>query len=112
MGHVVDNPELNYVGNNRMAKCDFKLLIKEKYEANERVYTVPITCWGKSAEYAANNLTDNQLTLVEGKVRQDTWEYKEKQQSKTVIIASTTLAIYGKQKKEEPEPEEQEEIPF
>jgi len=54
----------------------------------DEVLFLDIECWGKLAELCAKYLTKGREILVEGRLRQDTWEKDGQKRSKLTVVAS------------------------
>ena len=80
MGNLTRDPELRYTPNGQ-AVCEFTIAMNHKYttggQEREEVCFVDIVVWARRAESCGKYLKKGSPALVEGRLKQDTWEDKE-----------------------------------
>lgn len=91
-GNLVRDPAMKYLANGTPL-CEFGIAVNEKWneggEKKERVSYFDVTCFGKTAEVAAQYLTKGKPVALEGKLQQDRWETQDGQKrSKIQVIAN------------------------
>ena len=62
--------------------AEFSIAINERYRTDdgvgaEKAVFIPVTVWGKSAEFVLEYFKRGKPILVEGRLKQDSWEDKE-----------------------------------
>lgn len=95
MGNLTRDPELKHTNAN-MAIANFSVAVNEKWTdksgaKQERVAFVDCEAWGKTAETVAKFFTKGKPIVVEGRLKQDSWEDKEtgKKRSKLLVTVDT-----------------------
>ncbi len=79
-GHLTRQPQISYLPS-QTAVCNFGLAINDKYKTkdgqqHEEVCFVDCAAFGKVAENIQQYFGKGDAILVEGKLKQDTWEDK------------------------------------
>lgn len=92
MGNFTRDPELRQTQSGTSV-CRFSIAVNRSYsgqDGNTRDETcyVDIDCFGRTAENIAKYFSKGKPILVEGRLRQDTWDDKEtgKQRSKMMVV--------------------------
>lgn len=101
-GRLSRDPELKHTRSGT-AVCTFSMAINKKWkdrnsgEMREAVAFVEVEAWGKTAEFMSGGLSKGSGVLVEGELKQDTWEDKAtgKQRSKLMVRANSFLHVAG-----------------
>lgn len=88
-GNLTRDPELKYTPKGT-AVCKCAVAVNEvwKNEAgdkHERVHFFDIEAWGRTAETIAQYFTKGKPILVQGKLKQDTWDDKETGQKRSKV---------------------------
>jgi single-strand DNA-binding protein len=94
-GNLTRDPELRYTPSGR-AVTRFTLAVNRTYstetgEKKEEVSFIDIDAWGKQAETLSQYMKKGRPLLVEGRLKQDTWEdknTKQKQSKLKVVLES------------------------
>lgn len=79
IGNLTRDPELKYTPSGQ-AVSEFGMAMNENYKNKqtgqdvEKVCFVDVTCWGRTAEVAAEYLKKGSQVHVEGKLTQDRWD--------------------------------------
>jgi len=122
-GRITRDPELAYVGQKSTAVAKWGIVVSRRFKqvaGDYREETSFFDCqaWGKLAEFMAKQKKGTPL-IVEGSLKQDTWETKEGQKRSKVIInveSAQTLAWAPRNEESVPEPLDEEpndeELPF
>jgi single-strand DNA-binding protein len=91
-GNLTRDPELRYTPKGS-AVAEFALAVNrtwktESGETKEEVNFIDIEAWGRQGEVIAQYMRKGRPILVEGRLRQDTWEDKEthKKRSKLKVV--------------------------
>ncbi len=97
-GNLVKDPELQHTPQGTPV-TNVSLGVNETYTLNDEKRTattfVDVQLWGAAAENFAKLVQKGQQILVEGALRQDTWEDKQtKQNSLEALRQSRALAVY------------------
>ena len=89
-GNLTRDPELRYTASGR-AVARITLAVNRKWrdpetnETKEDVTFVDVDVWGKQAEVIGQYLKKGRPILVEGRLKQDSWEDKQTQQKRTKL---------------------------
>lgn len=105
-GNLTMDPRLKQVGENQV--CDFSIAVNERYktkggEQKEDVSFIDITVWGYAASNCDKYLSKGSSVLVEGKLKQESWEKDGEKRSKLKIVASSVQFLDSKPKSEKQE---------
>lgn len=109
LGNFTRDPELRYFPKGT-AVCEFSLAVNRKWkseagEEKEEVSFINVVAWGRQAEVIAQYLRKGKPLLVEGRLKQDTWEDKtthEKRSALKVQLESFTFVGGNDGEKREP----------
>jgi single-strand DNA-binding protein len=89
-GRLTRDPEMRYTQGG-VAVCDVGLAVNyvrgKGEEKKEEVSFVDCTCFGKTAENAANYLKKGRSVIIEGRLQQDRWEKDGQKHSKLKVVA-------------------------
>ena len=90
MGNLTRDPELRQTQNGTSV-CRFAIAVNRSFNSQDgslrdETCFVEIDCFGKSAENIARFFTKGKPILVEGRLRQDTWEDKQTGQKRTKLM--------------------------
>lgn len=100
MGHLVKSPELRFLPGGKTAICEVGLAVNERFtkegEIVESVSFFDIVFWGRTAEVVNEYLTKGSLVLIEGRLKQDTWEKEGEKRSKVKVVCEKMQMIGGK----------------
>ena len=115
MATVSTEPNFRKCG--ELAICDFTICLNEKFHSSEGWKTeatfVDVTCFNRTADFIASQLTKGDTVLVEGRLKQERWEKDGAQRSKLKINAEKVLLVPLLTKKEQREQEqERDRRPF
>jgi single-strand DNA-binding protein len=101
-GNLTRDPELRYTPKGS-AVAGFGLAVNrtwksESGESKEEVSFIDIEAWGRQAEVIAQYMRKGRPLLVEGRLKQDTWEDKNthQKQSKLKVVLETFSFIDSK----------------
>ena len=102
MGNLTRDPELRFTQNNT-ALCKFTIAVDSGWGDKKETAFVDCTMWGKRAEAFERFHSKGSTALVEGEIKQDTWEDKNtgaKRSKLTVTVSDWSFA--GKKEEREP----------
>ncbi len=90
MGNLTRDPELRQTQSGTSV-CRFSIAVNRSYNSQDgslrdETCFVEIDCFGKSAENVAKYFSKGKPILVEGRLRQDTWEDKQTGQKRTKLM--------------------------
>ena len=102
-GHVCRQPEKR-VTQNGTTTCDNALAVNEHIKATDGtkiddVNYIDLTFWGKTAETFCQYVHKGDAILVEGKLKQDRWQYEGKPYSKVKVVVAS-FQFVGSKKQE------------
>lgn len=106
-GNLTRDPETKFTAN-EMAIAKFSLALNSKWKAKdgtlkEEVTYLDVSAFGRTAELVGQYLTKGSQCLVEGRIKQESWEDKEgNKKSKIVVIAENVQFIGNKKEAAEP----------
>ena len=91
-GNLVRDPAMKYTPNGTPL-CEFGIAVNEQWgqgdNRKEQVSFFDVTCFGKTAEVAAQYLQKGKPVAIEGKLQQQRWENeKGEKRSKVEIIGN------------------------
>ncbi len=102
LGNLTRDPELRYTPQGA-AVCEFGLALNEVYknkntnETTEKVHFIDITCWGRTAEIAAEYLKKGSQAHIEGKLTQDRWQDQASGQNRSKVkVTCEHLTLVGR----------------
>ena len=106
MGNLTRDPELRYTPKG-MAVARITLAVNRTWksetgEAKEEVAFIDVDVWGRSAETIAQYVKKGRPLLVEGRLKQDTWDDKQtgKKQSKLLVTLESFKFVDSGQRSE------------
>ena len=90
MGNLTRDPELRQTQSGTSV-CRFSIAVNRSYNSQDgslrdETCFVEIDCFGKSAENVAKYFSKGRPILVEGRLRQDSWEDKQTGQKRTKLM--------------------------
>lgn len=110
LGNLVREVELRHVGANNTAVSEITLAVNDRVKkGNEWVDEatfVDVTLWGRHAETASEYLSKGSPVMIEGKLKQQSWEKDGQKRSKHHVVCET-LVLVGPRKQADritPEP--------
>lgn len=93
-GNLVRDPAMKY-SQTGTPMCEFGIAVNEKWgqgeDKRERVSYFDVTCFGKTAEVAAEYLQKGKPIAIEGKLQQDRWETQDGQKRSKIIIIGNRI---------------------
>jgi len=100
LGNLTRDPELRYTPSGT-AVTDIGLAVNDRRKgANgewiEEVTFVDVTLWGRTAEIATEYLGKGSPTLIEGRLKFDTWEKDGKKNSKLKVVGERLQLLGAK----------------
>jgi len=93
-GNLCRDIELRYIPDGT-AVGSFSIAVNEKYKDKETTSFFNVTVWGKQAENCAKYIGKGSKVLIEGNLKQDTWE-KDGQKHQMVKINAQRVEFIGK----------------
>ena len=101
MGNVVADPVVRYVGSGT-AVCDLRLAINRYWNdkatntKKEETTFIDVTLWGRDAEVAGEYASKGKPIMVEGRLRQETWDDKATGQKRSKItVVGEMIQLLG-----------------
>lgn len=127
-GRLTKDPELRYT-NIGIPIVQLSMAINEKVKRNDEwtdevLYVNRISVWGKSAENAAEYLLKGSQVLIEGRLKNNTWETDSGEKRSNLDITATRVHylstkqkdsqgdVFDKNDNEDLTPMKDENIPF
>ena len=90
VGNLTRDVELRYTPQGT-AVTDVGLAVNERVKRNDQwvdeANFFDVTLWGRLAEIAAEYLSKGSSVLIEGRLKQETWEQEGKKRSKVKVVA-------------------------
>ena len=87
LGRLVSDPTVKTIGEKETSKAEFSLAVSEKFGDKEFTTFVDCELFGKGAEILAKYTHKGSHLLIQGSLRQDTWEKDGQKRSKLYIRA-------------------------
>lgn len=107
MGHLTRDPECKYLPSGT-AVGDICIAVSHKYkdkDGNQKEETAFVDCtaFGKTAELMGKYLKKGNPLMVEGRLKQESWEDKQtgQKRSKLKVVVDSMQFLGGKEKKDE-----------
>lgn len=107
VGNLGREPETRTAGSSSVTS--FSLAVNEKWktrdgDTRERTDWVDVEAWGKTGDLVAQYLSKGSQCLVEGRLRQDTWEDRDtgKKRSRLKVNADRVVFLGGRHREEDP----------
>lgn len=106
MGNITRDIEVKYTPNGS-AVTTLGLAVNEKYKTKngdwkEETTFIDVDVWGNSAEIISQYLTKGDPILIEGKLKQESWEDKQSGQKRSKLkVTCVTFQMLGKQTTEQ-----------
>lgn len=98
VGHLTRDPERNFTPSGA-AVTKFGLAVNRSWkqgdEWREEVCFIDVAAWGKTGEWAAENLRKGSEAAVFGYLKFETWEKEGKRQSRHSVTAMVVMAGGG-----------------
>jgi single-strand DNA-binding protein len=100
LGNLTRDPELRYTPSG-MAVTDIGLAVNDRRKnANgewvDETTFVDVTLWGRTAEIAGEYLTKGSPTLIEGRLKMDSWDDKQTGQKRSKLkVVGERLQLLG-----------------
>ncbi|MDI6785896.1 MAG: single-stranded DNA-binding protein [bacterium] len=104
LGNLTRDPELRFTPSGSPVSR-FSIAINRIYtttsgEKKEEVDFIPIVVWGKQAENCSQYLNKGSLVLVDGRLRQSSWETKEGEKRYAIEVIAQRVQFLNKPKGE------------
>lgn len=99
-GNVTRDPELRYTPGGT-AVCDLGLAVNDRRknaagEWIDETTFVDATCWGRTAEIAAEYLAKGSPAFITGKLKLESWESNGQKRSKLKVVVDSLQLLGGK----------------
>lgn len=91
IGNLTRDPELRKLSRSGTSVCDMTIAVNRKNGDREETAFVDVTIWGKVADNCSRYLSKGSQVLVEGYLKQESWEDREtgSRRSKLKIVAES-----------------------
>lgn len=88
MGNLTRDPELRHTSGGSPV-CEMTIAVNRRVNGKEDVSYIDVVVWGKSAENCSRYLTKGSSAMVEGYLKQESWEDRQSGQrrSKLKLVA-------------------------
>lgn len=105
MGNLTRDIELRYTPGGT-AVTDVSIAVNDRQKVNEEwtevVSFVDLTMWGRTAEVASEYLTKGSPILVDGRLKQETWETEDGGKRSKLKVTVDKMQMVGAVNKAEP----------
>ena len=99
VGNLTRDVELRYTPQGT-AVTDVGLAVNERVKRNDQwvdeANFFDVTLWGRLAEIAGEYLSKGSSVLIEGRLKQETWEQEGKKRSKVKVVAEKLQMLGGR----------------
>lgn len=99
VGNLTRDVELRYTPQGT-AVTDIGLAVNERVKRNDQwvdeANFFDVTLWGRLAEIAGEYLSKGSSVLIEGRLKQETWEQEGKKRSKVKVVAEKLQMLGGR----------------
>lgn len=102
-GNLTKDPEMRYTAQGTPVttmRLAVNSRVKQGGEFKDETLFIDIVVFGKQAETATQYLSKGRSVLVEGRLRENRWEYEGQQKSKFEVIANTVRFLSRKDSEE------------
>ena len=117
-GNLTRDPELRFTQSGQPV-ASLSVAVNRRYrnkegELKEDTDFFRVTAWNKTAENIATYLGKGSPILIQGRLKQSTWETDEGEKRSSVEIVASNVEFLGSKKdtKAEPTKGKEEDIPF
>lgn len=91
IGRLANDPELSYTpGGTTVAHFDIAVQ-KKTSDRNAPPNYFPVTCWGRTADFAEKYLSKGRLVAISGHLDTNRWKDKHDQNRKDVYIVADNI---------------------
>lgn len=91
IGNLTRDPETKAVGSGNL--CRFSIAMNHRSKDKPETCFLDVVAWGKQADFVAQYFRKGKAILVEGRLKQETWEKDGKQNSKHLLVAERVSFI-------------------
>ena len=99
VGNLTRDVELRYTPQGT-AVTDIGLAVNERVKRNDQwvdeANFFDVTLWGRLAEIAGEYLSKGSSVLIEGRLKQESWEQEGKKRSKVKVVAEKLQMLGGR----------------
>ena len=97
VGNVTRDPELRHIPSG-LAVSEIGLAVNDRRKTQagewiEETSFIDVTLWGRQAEIVCEYVSKGSPLLVEGRLKQDTWEQEGQKRSKLKVIAEKAVLL-------------------
>jgi len=103
-GNLCKDIELKYTPDS-LAIASFSIAVNEKYKDKESVSFFNVTAFGKTAENCEKYLGKGSKVLIDGSLKQESWE-KDGEKKYAIKIIAQRVEFIGKPKEQAPQQEQ------
>lgn len=94
------DPQVRFLANEK-AVASFSIAVNERFkdkngEAKESTTWVDCEAWGRTAELVGQYLTKGKACLIDGRLKQDSWEKDGVKHTKLKVVAESVQFLGGK----------------
>ena len=93
LGRTTKDPDVRYTADTQMAVAKFTLAIDDGYGEKKRTNFIPVTVFGKGAEFCERYLTKGKRVAVEGKIQTGSYQNKEGQTVYTTDVIANRVHL-------------------
>ncbi len=93
IGHAGKDAEMRFSGEGK-AITKFSLAVGEKVMGEKVTEWFDVTCFGKTAEFAGEDVKKGLPVYVEGKIRTEKWTDRNGQEREKRVIIAETVKVF------------------
>jgi len=107
IGRLVADPELKHTQGENVPYCRFRIAINNRYKGKDGEWKddptfINVVTWRELSERVVERLSKGERVLVEGELRQNTWETENGEKRSSIeILARRVLPLDYKEVEEE-----------
>lgn len=99
-GTLGRDPQVRFLANEK-AVASFSIAVNERFkdkngDAKESTTWVDVEAWSKTAELVGRYLTKGKACLIEGRLKQDSWEKDGVKHTKLKVVAESVQFLGGR----------------
>lgn len=91
-GRLGGDPDIRYTPNGK-AVAEFSIANHEGYGDNQSTNWIDVTVWAKGAEWVGENVSKGDEVLIQGKLRQETWEDRDGNQKSRLKVVAVPFGV-------------------
>lgn len=93
-GNLVEDPDMRYTGRG-MPVTKFRIGVRGGGRDKDDTLFIDVQCWDKLADSVADNKRKGDYVVVQGQLREDSWDDKETGQKRSKTLINAHMVEFG-----------------